>query len=410
MKKILLLVESLRINETSSGIVSSTFIKALYELKYKLTVVTPRNFNYPVTWLPDEITVHQFELPVVEKKFIDSIPKLRAVPTYLTGFHSSFRALIDKWKAEILSETGKNSYDYIYILGSGAEFAPHFAVSEMDISIPWIANFHDPYPWHVYPEPYKKKKGLIGRVLERKTRNIISRAYKVSFPSLLLMNHMAKTFPEIEGKGFVVPHIGIELNDLPGKEDDNLMSLQDNRINIVHAGSLLGPRDPQYLIRAILELKDQQPAILSKVNFIFIGKVARELKQIISGSSSENILFYDIRLSYKRSLEIIEKADCMMVIEAISNFSPFMPGKLADIALKEKPIIAFTPDNSEVMCLLGKNYPYHARLDSVDDIKNAIKRFLTDFNEKGPDLILVKNLKKYVSAGDNDSKLKSILN
>jgi len=308
-----------------------------------------------------------------------------------------------------LSEINDNSYDYIYILGSGAEFAPHFAVSEMDINIPWIVNFHDPFPWHLYPEPYKKKKYLMGWLLERKTRIVISKAFKVSFPSLLLMNHMAKTFPELKKKGFVLPHIGLEIDHLPGKEDDDLIQLSKDKINIVHAGSLLGPRNPEYLIMAILELIEEKPEIMRNVEFIFIGKISGELKRIANAGSVDNISFYNLRLSYKKSLEIAELSDCMMVIEAISKFSPFMPGKLADIAMKEKPIIALTPDNSEVMRLLGKNYPYHAKLNSVNDIKTAIIRFLTDLKDGETELNQVKNLKKYVSVGNLGTTLKTVL-
>ena len=48
--KILVLAESLRINETSSGIVSSTFLQALAD-ENNVTCLYTKSFGYDVTWL-----------------------------------------------------------------------------------------------------------------------------------------------------------------------------------------------------------------------------------------------------------------------------------------------------------------------------------------------------------------------
>ena len=248
MKNLLVLIESLRINETSSGIVSSTFVKLLYSLNFNIRIITPNNTNYPIKWLPDGIEIHYLNNPTRKKRLLDYVPKLRAISTYMTGFHSSFRMLIEEWKLQITNELKVNNYDYIYVLGSGAEFAPHFAISELVVDVPVILNFHDPFPMHLYPIPYKTIRNLINKKLEKRTEKAIANAYKISFPSQLLMEMMTKTFPAIKEKGFVIPHIGTELLNLPDSKNDNLINLDRDKINFLHAGSLLGPRNPEYLI------------------------------------------------------------------------------------------------------------------------------------------------------------------
>ena len=409
MKNLLVLIESLRINETSSGIVSSTFVKLLYSLNFNIRIITPNNTNYPIEWLPDDIEIHYLNIPTRKKRFLDYIPKLRAISTYMTGFHSGFRKLIDEWKLQITHELKVNNYDYIYVLGSGTEFAPHFAISELVINVPVILNFHDPFPMHLYPIPYRAKKNLINRKLEKRTGKAIAKAYKISFPSQLLMEIMAKTFPTIKEKGFVIPHIGTELLNLPVSKNDSLINLDRGKINFLHAGSLLGPRNPAYLIHAIIDLGKSNPNLLKDVKFIFVGKIARELKHYAEKSLNNHIQFYDIRISYKKSLELIRGATCMLVIEAISDISPFMPGKLADIALYEKPIITLTPTNSEVNRLLGKNYPYHANLDNKNEIAKAIKRFILDFQNQKVNIKSIRELKEYVSVECNSLILKKNL-
>lgn len=407
MKKVLILAESLRINGTSSGIVSSTFIKMLVKGGYQLKVITPNNFEYPVTWL-DDVEVIKFKIPEVKKSIIDRIPKIRAIYSYFVGYDKEFKCLIDSWKCLIADEVKNNHYDYILVLGSGSEFSPHIALSQLDINIPWIANFHDPFPWHVYPEPYRKKRNLIGFHLEVKTKKIIEKAWKVSFPSLYLMEHMSRFYPEIAKKYIIIPHIGTNLDDLPAIDSDNDLNLDLSKINIVHAGSLLGPRNPKFLIEAIIDLQQNGLIDPEKVNFTFIGKIARELTDTCKKLKMNNVLFFNGRVSYKRSIEIINQSDALLVIEAISDFSPFLPGKVADIAFAGKPIIALSPNRSEVKRILGSNFPYHAHLDSITEIKDVLKTFINDFDNNTIDLSYIDRIKNYVSVEENCRQLTKI--
>ncbi len=164
MKKILVLVESLRINTTSSGIVSSTFLAMLLEAGYKITVITQNNFDYPITWLNNSIKIIKFDIPPTSKNIFDRIPKLRAIPVYINGFSKEFRTLIEQWKIVIEKELKNSSYDAIYALASGSEFATHFALSEMKLKIPFYVNIHDPFPWHLYPLPYKKNRNHLSGI------------------------------------------------------------------------------------------------------------------------------------------------------------------------------------------------------------------------------------------------------
>lgn len=409
MKRILLLIESLRINETSSGIVSSTFVKLVYSLGYQIKIITPNTFKYKVNWLPENIDKTIFNLPDHKKCLLDGIPKLRAFPTYLTGFNSDFRALINKWKSIIYHELEIKKYDFIYVLGSGSEFAPHFAISEMNIGTPFILNFHDPFPMYLYPAPYKKERNRINKLLEKKIRLAISKAYKISFPSQMLMELMTEAFPLAKGKSFVIPHIGTELSNLPENENDKLIDLDTTKINILHVGSLLGPRNPQFLIQSIIDLNKTIPDLLKNVRFVFVGKIARELKHLAKTEIDDCIQFFDFRVSYRKSIELIRKSAGTLVIEAISDFSPFMPGKLADIAFLEKPVIALSPRNSEIMRLLGYDYPYWAELDNKKMITNAIVSFLSDFESANVNIQQIKRIKEYISIERNGMILKSIL-
>lgn len=61
-----------------------------------------------------------------------------------------------------------------------------------------------------------------------------------------------------------------------------------------------------------------------------------------------------------------------MIIEAPSDSSPFLPGKLVDAVAHATNIIAISPKNSEVSNLLGESYPYLGDSKKMPDIKEAL--------------------------------------
>ena len=401
MKNILVVCEAMGVNGTSAGIVSSTFIKLLHESGHKVTVITRTNFDGDAVWLPKEIIIKKYNLSVERKTFIDKIPKVKAIPIYVTGFTNSVRYNKQLYKNILAKELKENQYDLIYALAAGDSFVPYFALSEMKLDIPYFVNIHDPYPKHIYPEPYKLPKNHINSILERKFRKVLDKAKGISFPSQFLMEDMANTFSMISSKGFVIPHIGTLLPHLPKEAGDDFEALDRSKINIIHAGTLLGPRNPKFLLKAIAALNEEHTDFLNKVSFTFIGAVNKSLKDIIANSALQNVRFITTRLSYQKSLDLIAQSDASFVIEAIADFSPFLPGKVADIAFAEKPIIDLSPKNSEVRRLLGPAYPYQCELDDVEAIKVVLKQFYNDHINSTIKIDSIIKLKQYLSIEHN---------
>ncbi len=405
---ILVIAESLRINSTSSGIVSSTTIKLLSDAGFDVDVLTENNFDYNVNWLPKNVNVIKLDVKLSTPNFFDRIPKVKAYHSYIYGYNKQANDIIQSYKRSIFDLTSKKKYNFIYLLGSGNSFYPYLIFPCKEINIPYIANIHDPYPNHLYPEPYKKKVNFIYKKQEKAFKKVLEGAYKITFPSKYLLDHMANTFTAIKDKGIVVPHIGTRLKNLQYTDSDDLVTLPQDKINIIHAGNLLGPRNPLYLIKAIQELNQESSIYESEVLFTFFGTFNKEHKELIKNTNISNIKFNQNRVSYKKSCELMAQADANLVIEAIADFSPFLPGKVADIAFSDKSIIALTPKKSEVNRVLGANYPYTSTLDDVHEIKKVLKNFINDFKLNKIDKVFGENLKKYVSIENNSENIKKI--
>jgi len=149
--KILILCESLKINSSSAGIVNSNFIYAMKELKYDILVMHDE-VNDEFEFLSGIETIKIVEKSI-KKPFLEKIPKLRALPAYITGFGLLFLAAVKRWKISIELLLEKEHFDLIILLGSGSSFLPYFAMEKISTTVPWIAHIHDPYPLSQYPEP-----------------------------------------------------------------------------------------------------------------------------------------------------------------------------------------------------------------------------------------------------------------
>jgi len=105
-------------------------------------------------WLKDiNMKIIEFSKPTIFEKILKKIPKVAALPTYVTGYNMAFNRLVSDWRKGITKELTVNKYDLIIVLGTGSSFAPHFAMAEIDTDVKWIANIHDPYPMSHYPDP-----------------------------------------------------------------------------------------------------------------------------------------------------------------------------------------------------------------------------------------------------------------
>lgn len=393
--KFLILAESLRINETSSGIVSSTFVQSLANFGHDITCLYPKTFEYPVSWF-QYVKLVEFSYKPYKKKFIDKIPKIRALPSFLYGYSLEVRNKISQWIQIVTEIISKEKFDAIIVLSSGSEFLPHLAMLNVQTNIPIIFNFHDPFPWHVYPEPYRKSINISSYILHKKVQKIIDKATLVSFPSELLKQHMSKNYLGIEIKSIILPHAGTKLKNLPARNEDQNIFLDKTKFNILHAGSLLGPRNPKTFLKAFVKFTMAHQDHANTSVLTIVGKLAKEHTDIVQ-YVQDNIRIYDLRISYKKSIELLKEASVLLLIEADADFSPFMPGKLADYIMSEKPILALTPYRSEVMRLLGENYPYWSTLNDEEQIYFHLKSLWQCWKSGTLHSYISDNLKYYIS-------------
>lgn len=396
-KKILVVVESLDLEESSGSKANVAMIQNLGKAGFEVVVLhySRREINI------DGIS----SIAIKEKRwnFLFYLSRLDRHFRYLFGiklneptekiFGFSFTLFNDRNSIiAALKKNDKFNPDLILTLSQAGSFRPHHALLKMPhLHKKWIAYIHDPYPMHLYPRPfawvepgYHKKWKLIWDISEKA-------AYS-AFPSKLLQDWMGSYFPPFLNTGVIIPHQIIDLFTEDVKFPDYF---DPQMFNIIHSGALLRPRNPMKLVLAFQNFLDTNPEAKVHSKLIFIGGEniysswlnlkAKEMKELKLSTG---------KLPFHQVFKMQQHSAVNIILEAKAEISPFLPGKFPHCVQADKPILILGPHYSESRRLLGNNYPYWSEIDDLEKITENIidlyrkwKESPSNFKLDRPDLL-----------------------
>ncbi|WP_245693418.1 glycosyltransferase family protein [Salinimicrobium catena] len=283
--------------------------------------------------------------------------------------------------------------DLILTLSQGGRFRPHHAL----LKIPewhhkWIAYMHDPYPMHHYPKPftwyepgYAKKENFVKQISER--------AEFSAFPSLLLKEWMTRFYPNFSKTGIIIPH---QIDPVPEKEINFPEYFNPAHFNLLHAGNLLGARNPKGLVKAFEEFLKKNPGAKGVAKLLFLGGHNKRVEKI--ARENENVYSSRSYISFKQVYQMQQAAAVNIILEAKADISPFLPGKFPHCVGAEKPILLLGPAKSEARRLLGYNYPYWAEIDEEEKISGLIENLYSKWKKSPNTFVLNRpDLQRYMS-------------
>jgi hypothetical protein len=103
----------------------------------------------------------------------------------------------------------------------------------------------------------------------------------------------------------------------------------------------------------------------------FVGSYKKQEHILNQYQNHPNIVVSDY-IEYKLVQSLEKKAAVNIILEAISEISPFLPGKFPNCVASNKPVLVLGPYYSEVRRLLGKDYPYWSEANDVATIEANI--------------------------------------
>jgi hypothetical protein len=411
-KSILIVVESIDVNDSSASKGRVALIKNLHKTGFKLKVLHYTRKNIEL----DEISC----TAIREQKwtFFYILSKLQLIIWRLTKWNLnlfiektigfSFAYLNDSYSIEkAIQKENPQDYDLIFTLSKAASFRTHKALLNLKKwHNKWMAYIHDPYPMHSYPRPYdwvepghQFKRNFFLQVAE-KCRYAV-------YPSQLLAKWMEGYYRPLEGKAIIIPH---QLTNDVVKSRQNPSFFDSNQFNILHAGSLLWGRDPEGLILGFEMFLDKNQEAKKESRLLFLGS-KNHYSDLLKDYSYKLLQIYvsEDYIPFEEVYKLQFASSVNVILEAQGPISPFLPGKFPHCIAADKPILLLGPHYSESRRLLKEDYPYWSENDDIKKIAGNIESLYKNWKEDKHQNLNRIDLVNYLSEIELKKSINSII-
>lgn len=407
-KKILIVVESINVDESSGAKGRVALINNLHKAGYELLVYhyTKKNIHLEgikCISIPENRKSLLFFLSRLERQLrnklnVDIHKQLEKTFGFSFTHYNDRNSIIHSLQAIENFEPS-----LVLTLSQGGRFRPHHAL----LKIPkwhykWMAYIHDPYPMHSYPRPYDwvepgydKKRQFFMKVAEK--------AKYAAYPSKLLAEWMESYFPALKGKSVVIPH---QISSLKNRNLNLPSYFSKDHFSIIHAGALMNARNPMFLVTAFRQFLKEFPEAKENSRLIFIGAESKYSKEFLHlAKDLPQLISSDKYLPFPVVSELQQAASVNVILEAKGPISPFLPGKFPHCIEAGKPILLLGPYYSESRRLLGEDYPWWSEIDDEDRIFTHLVGLYQDWQNGARPERDYDQLRYYLS----EKKLKEIL-
>jgi hypothetical protein len=415
-KKILVVVESIDVEDSSGSKANVALINNLRKIGYNIKV-----FHY--TRKP--IQLENIECIAIEENRRSLLFYLSRAERYLRYylkiklnkpleklFGFSFTLINDRNSIVNALRGSKDlDPDLVLTLSKGGSFRPHHALLKLPhFHAKWMAYIHDPYPMHWYPPPYpwfepgyQQKEDFM--------KMVASKSAITAFPSKILMEWMGSKFEDFQKKGIVIPHQIDQVTNL--EVSQNLKRgfiVKPEKFTIIHAGNLIQGREPFGLLEGFRNFLTRNPEAEQLAELIFIGG-ENYYSEILNEFETEVPQFRNTKekLDFDTVQLIQKNASVNIILEAKSEISPFLPGKFPHCIAANKKILLLGPPKSESRRLLGIEYPYSTEIDDNRKIALLLGKLFENWKK---DKALMKlnrtDLEDYLSVDQLSKKMNSL--
>lgn len=385
MKKILIIVDSINVNDSSGSKANVALIQNLAACGFAVRVLhyTQKEISLIGTTcvaIPEKKWNIFFLLSRVERIFT-RITKINLNPYLENWFGFSFTFFNDSNSIAAAIQQEKDfQSDLVLTLSKGASFRPHHALLKVpELHSKWMAYVHDPYPFHFYPRPYNWiQPGYAQK--EKFFRKVSEKAKFSAFPSQLLQEWMGSYFDNFLNTGIVIPH-QIEKTNTKGISLPDYFEIA--KFSLLHAGNLMKQRSPMALIKAYQSLLKKYAEAKEETQLLFLGPSSYYGKELNDFKNEiPSLVVKNLNVPFFEVLALQEQVSVNIILESKSEISPFLPGKFPHCIAANRPLLVLSPYYSESRRLLGNDYPYWSEADDEKRIFSHIEQLYLAWKNK----------------------------
>ncbi len=205
------------------------------------------------------------------------------------------------------------------------------------LGLPWLAHMSDPW----VDNPFVRYGGIVGRLNRVMERSVVSTADRVLMTTPETVELVMAKYPAAwRERCVVIPH-GFDRSLYAGAAPG---PLGGRPLVLRYLGNFYGIRTPEPLFAALAALLAHRPGALDGVVVEIVGKLDPGMAESAAARSLPAGLIRMVApVGYRRSLELMETADLLLIVDSPAPLSVFLPSKLVDYLGAGRPIVALTP-------------------------------------------------------------------
>lgn len=290
------------------------------------------------------------------------------------------------------------------IVTFGQPMSSHIAGLKLKEKYPylkWIAHFSDPWVDNLFND-----YNLWLRFMNMHYQDaVFNKADKLIFTSQETINLVMHGYLlEVKNKTLCFPHV-FNKNFYVSKKKRT----EKDFLYLRYLGNFYGSRQPECLLRALRELPK---ALLDVIRVELIGSSTIIVNDLIKKYELERAVFTKPAVSYLDSLSLMQESDLLLIIDAPTKISPFLPSKLIDYIGANRPIFGITPSGTSQKLIEEMGF-LTADPNNHEEIAKKLSEMLQNIKNKRISKIPEHILKRYSVenvGGDMNRILKKIIN
>lgn len=368
--RFLTIVQDLRVNGSSEGIVSRSFLAKL-RMAYPHSAIDvvylkQNSYDDQLHLLPvDSIEVHTVSLKI--PFFVKWFNKI-----YWRLFHISLtKRYIDKLYGSFIKKIKFDKYDHIFIRSAGLDHETILGAKDLPILKKAIVNFHDPYPLFWYAGSKSQLTNL--QLFKLKEMYEVVNQSKSCMSSASLMSEDLQSLYGSRKKFHYLPHqFASSVFDL---SDVNNVLKKNKKITISYHGAIQFGRNIDILLDAYQELVENIPSYKESSEFVLRLGGFDNKRLIEKYSKTSNIIILDT-INFSNSChEQLYEADILIILENGPLCCNILVGKAPFLASMQKPVLSISPERSEMRRIIIDNQ-YIANCNDKEEIKQKLENLI----------------------------------
>jgi glycosyltransferase involved in cell wall biosynthesis len=213
-----------------------------------------------------------------------------------------------------------------------------------NLNIPWMSDFRDAWTGYLTSPDRWLIPSMIDKRYERIT---LHKADAVTMVASGVKDDFDNKYPEVsKNKQYFLLRNGFDVDDY---KDIKYDGTKNDKFTIVYTGSMYGIRNPYFLLDTISGLVNEKLIDKTKIEFIFVGRLGKEIHDYIDASPLKDNVIRIAYVPHSESIKYLMKADIMLLLIDENKYSKMiLSGKVFEYVgtagITGKPILAIAPE------------------------------------------------------------------